>query len=154
MYTLILNRIINYKLIITGYSKTDTLTFKTNENISIVVLSLLAKIFGSSQIKIIHNMKILSSKLIQKGQSSINIGIIKISTIVRSIEKINIEINIPIITKFIILLKTKIQTSINIPLSIMATAIVGRFFKLSEYDNLTLGYLDPFTLGELDYTEV
>lgn len=153
MYTLVLNKIFQYKLIVSGYLKINTLSFKTNESISINILAWIARMFASTEIKIMHGMNILSSKLIQKISNDLNIGNINIVPTIKSREKISMLFEVPFLLNFLGTLKMKLSSNIFIPLTIVATAILGKFFTLAQHDIFTLGYFDTQTLGDMDYTE-
>lgn len=152
MYTLIVNKIIKYNLIISGFSKTDTLIFRSNEIISIIT-NLFAISKGLSLVSVPYRMKALKVSIFQKLTPIIDIGTVRFTSLAKLRSKLSIILEIPFSAIISVKARLKILLTILTPLNIVATAIVGKFFKLVEHDPQTLGYLDTFTLRELDFIE-
>lgn len=152
MYTLILNKIFKYQLMVGGFTKTDSLSFRTNDFFTIIA-QWQVRLFTSSIIKINTTMDVLSIKSIEKPTPIINIYQVSISTLGRIRQKLQSTITLPLVLEPLATLKAKLFSIISFPLNILATAIVGRFYKLVEHDPKTLGEMDVQTLGDLDYIE-
>ena len=152
MYTLIVNKIIKYNLIISGFSKTDTLIFRSNEIISIIT-NFFAISKGFSLVSIPYRMKVLKVSTFQKLTPIIGIGTVRFASLAKLRGKISGIIQISFSSVIFIKEKLRVLLTTALPLNIVATPIVGKFFTLVQHDNQTLGALDPFTLRDLDFIE-
>lgn len=152
MYKLILNKVFKYQLIISGYTKTDSLSFRTTDIINIIT-ALKVYLFTTTTIRINSVMDILSIKTIHKPTPIINLPQFKLTSVSKIRGKISSIINVAIILESLAQVKVKLLSIITFPINIVATAIVGRFYKLAEHDSKTLGDMDVFILRDLDYIE-
>lgn len=152
MYNLIVNRIIKYNLIINGFSKTDTLIFRSNEIISIIA-NFIYVMRGASVVSMLFKMEAIKALVVQRLTPSVNIGATKITSSVKLRGKISGIIQISFSSVIFIKEKLRVILTTALPLNIVATPIVGKFFTLVQHDNQTLGALDPFTLRDLDFIE-
>lgn len=152
MYTLILNKVFKYQLILSGFTKTDSLSFRTNDFFTIIA-QWQSLLYASAIIKINTTMEVLSVKNIEKPTPIINIYQVSIVTLGKIRQKLESIIFIPIIIEAFAVVRAKLASIIIMPLVIIATPIVGRFYKLVEHDLKTLGEMDVQTLGDLDYIE-
>ena len=154
MYKLILDRVFRYKMIVEGVTKTDSLFFRSIDIINIIAnIKVLLK--SKPLIRINMVMDVLSSKVKVKLKSTPTITIypIKISALSKIKQKVFPTINIPLNISYLSKLKVKASSIIAFQITIVANAIVGKFYKLVEHDFKTLGDMDILTLRELDYIE-
>lgn len=154
MYKLILDKVFRYKMIVEGLTKTNSLFFRSTDIINIIA-SIKVLLKSNPLIRINMVMDVLSSKVKVRLKSTPTITIypIKISALSKIKQKIFPTINIPLNISYLSLLKVKASSIINLPITIVANAIVGKFYKLVEYDSKTLGDMDILTLRKLDYIE-
>lgn len=152
MYTLILNKVFKYKLMVSGFTKTDTLSFRTTDFFTIIA-QWQSLLYTSAIVKINTTMEVLSVKNIEKPTPIINIYQVSISALSKVRQKIQSVIVLPLIVEALATVRARLSSIISIPLIVIATAIVGRFYKLVEHDPKTLGEMDIQTLGDLDYIE-
>lgn len=154
MYRLILDRVFRYKMIVEGFTKTDSLFFRSIDIINIIAnIKVLLK--SKPLIRINMVMDVLSSKVKVKLKSTPTITIypIKISALSKIKQKVFPTINIPLNISYLSKLKVKASSIIAFQITIVANAIVGKFYKLVEHDFKTLGDMDILTLREFDYIE-
>ena len=154
MYRLILDRVFRYKMIVEGFTKTDSLFFRSIDIINIIAnIKVLLK--SKPLIRINMVMDVLSSKVKVKLKSTPTITIypIKISALSKIKQKVFPTINIPLNISYLSKLKVKASSIIAFQITIVTNAIVGKFYKLVEHDFKTLGDMDILTLRELDNIE-
>lgn len=154
MYTLVLNKILQYKLVINSFTKTSSLNFKTNEIVQISISQIIARIKFNLNLSLPFKLTNTSTKLRTKLSTILRMNITKIGVSFKSREKISIIFNIPL-TAYLIL-KSRIKTSsiISIYNKLIFTPLLGKFFPLSDYDPQTLSALDGRTLNDMDYVLV
>lgn len=153
MYKLILNKTFKYNLMIKGYTKTNSLSFRTTDYISIIAEWKTLRFFNAI-IKTPLTLNILVSKLMIKPSATINFIKVPIVALSRIRSKINISLNITMPIKALSKLMSKAYIIISLPIALSWNLIIGRFFPLYEHDVQTLGFLDSKTLGELNYIEI
>lgn len=151
MYTLIINKVLQYKLVLDNFTKTQSLSFRTNDTFRIIVQGLIARLRISIQIRLNNKMRILSSKMRQKTSIFIKFRMISVTFVTKFRTKLSQIFRINIINTFIAKLKQKVSTIIFIPSKIIYSPLLGKFFPLSLYDPQTLGALDIKTLADIDY---
>lgn len=151
MYTLIINKVLQYKLVLDNFTKTQSLSFRTNDTFRIVVQGLIARLQISVQIRLNNKMRILSSKMRQKTSIFIKFRMISVTFVTKFRTKLSQIFEINIINRFIVKFKQRVSTIIFIPNKIIYSPLLGKFFPLSLYDPQTLSSLDVKTLEDMDY---
>lgn len=151
MYTLIINKIIQYKIILDNFTQTQSLSFRTNETIRIFTQGLIAGLKLNIQLRINNKLKIVSLKLHQRLLTIIKFRMVYINATAKMKSKLSQIFNISLKNSFIILLKQKAFTIISIPNKIIYSPLLGKFLPLSTYDPQTLSSLDGQTLSNMDY---
>ena len=151
MYTLILNKVLQYKLVINSFTKTASLTFRTNDPISIVVSQIIAWLRMSILINIPNRIRFTVAKLRTKLSTVVRINTPKIFTTIKTREKL------PIIFRFVVSLSAVAKMAlrgnsiINIYNKFIFSPLLGIFYPLSDYDPQTLSALDNLTLTDMDF---
>jgi hypothetical protein len=142
-----------YALAIHGFVVASTWIFRTRETIRTHFVPQFASNFRIA----------LVLKPIRLGVSKIILGTILFSTIqLRKIRivtstKLRMKALVPLILRIRLSAWTKAKQKITIPVRIKKIVlafvpIVASFYTLGDYSAITLGVLDPYTLGALDYT--
>ena len=151
MYTLILNKVLQYKLVINSFTNTASLTFRTNDPINIVVSQIIAMLRMNVLINIPNRIRFTVVKFRTKLSTAIRVNTPKIFTTIRTREKI------PAIFRFVVSLSAiakmalRGNTVVNIYNKLIFSPLIGIFFSLSKYDPQTLSALDGLTLNYMDY---
>lgn len=153
MYTLVVNKVLQYKLILDNFTKQQSLSFRINETFLIYTQGIVARLKSSITINVNNRLRFLSSKLISKSLSNIRFRMISINFIMKFRTKLTQLFSINIKNNFLERLKQRVFTIINIPNKIIYSPLLGKFFPLSAYDPLTLGSLDGITLRNMDFVE-
>lgn len=151
MYTLILNKVLQYKLIVSNFTKIDSLSFKTNENINIFISQIMVRLRLSALINLPTKIIFASTKLKTKLDTILRINIPKIFVTIKTREKSNTIISQNLILSAFSKIKSSGNTVINIYNKLIFNPLIGIFFPLSKYDPKTLSELDNFTLNYMDY---
>ena len=151
MYTLILNKVLQYKLVINSFTKTASLTFRTNDPINIVISQIIARLRMSVLINIPNRIRFTVVKLRTKLSTVVRINTPKIFTTIKTREKL------PIIFRFVVSLSAVAKMAlrgnsiINIYNKLIFSPLLGIFYPLSDYDPQTLSTLDNLTLADMDF---
>ena len=148
MYKLIVNKIFKYQLNVSGFSKINTFFVKVNLFFNIVANSKI-KIFSNPTIRITHTFDVLSVKIKEMLTPSINLYLTMVANS-KMLIKNSLILELSSDFYFDIKERLRLSTPINLNLSIIANAVVGRFYILGFYDPKTLGSLDNYTLGSMD----
>ena len=151
MYTLILNKVLQYKLVISSFTKTTSLTFRTNDPISIVVSQIITMLRMNVLINIPNRIRFTVVKFRTMLSIAIRVNTPKIFTTIRTREKI------PAIFRFVVCLSAIAKMAlrgnsiINIYNKLIFNPLLGIFYPLSNYDPQTLSALDNLTLSDMDF---
>ena len=151
MYTLILNKVLQYKLVINSFTKTASLTFRTNDPISIFVSQIIAKLSMQVLINIPSRIRFTSAKLRTKLSVAIRINRPKIFATIKTREKLSVIINNILRLSAIAKMRLRGNSIINIYNKLIFSPLLGIFYPLSDYDPQTLSALDNLTLAEMDF---
>lgn len=151
MYTLILNKVLQYKLVVSNFTKIGSLSFRTNETFTILINQIIAKLRLSTLINIQNSVKFLLLKLKTALNISLRINIVKIVVSIKTREKTSISISQNLLLSALVKLKSSGNSVINIYNKLIFNPLIGIFFPLSDYDPQTLSVLDNLTLNDMDY---
>ena len=151
MYTLILNKALQYKLVISNFTKMDSLSFRTNDIISIFVSQIIARLRISVIVNLPNRIRFTSVKLRTKLDTILRINRPKIVATIKTREKTSISISQKLILSALAKIKSRGNTIINIYNKLIFNPLIGIFFPLSDYDPQTLSALDNLTLNDMDY---
>ena len=151
MYTLILNKVLQYKLVVNSFTKTASLTFRTNDPISIFVSQIIAKLSMQVLINIPSRIRFTSAKLRTKLSVTIRINRPKIFATIKTREKLSVIISNILRLSAIAKMRLRGNSIINIYNKLIFSPLLGIFYPLSDYDPQTLSTLDNLTLAEMDF---
>ena len=151
MYTLILNKVLQYKLVINSFTKTASLTFRTNDPISIFVSQITARLSMQVLINIPNRIRFTSAKLRTKLSVAIRINRPKIFATIKTREKLSVIISNILRLSAIAKMRLRGNSIINIYNKLTFSPLLGIFYPLSDYDPQTLSTLDNLTLADMDF---
>ena len=151
MYTLILNKALQYKLVISNFTKMDSLSFRTNDIISIFVSQIIARLRMSVVVNLPNRIRFTSIKLRTKLDTILRINRPKIFATIKTREKLSVIISNILRLSAIAKMRLRGNFKINIYNKLIFSPLLGIFYPLSDYDPQTLSALDNLTLNDMDY---
>lgn len=151
MYTLILNKVLQYKLVINSFTKTTSLTFRTNDPITIVVSQIIARLRISVLISIPNRIRFTTARLRTKLSTVVRINRPKIFVTIKTREKASIIFRFVVKLSAVAKMRLRGNSIINIYNKLIFSPLLGIFYPLSDYDPQILSALDNLTLNDMDY---
>ena len=151
MYTLILNKVLQYKLVINSFTKTASLTFRTNDPITIVVSQIIARLRISVLINIPNRIRFTTVKLKTKLFTVVRINKPKIFVTIKTREKASVIFRFVAKLSAVAKMRLRGNSIINIYNKLIFSPLLGIFYPLSDYDPQTLSALDNLTLADMDF---
>lgn len=151
MYTLILNKVLQYKLVINSFTKTTSLTFRTNDPITIVVSQIIARLRMNVLINIPNRIRFTTVKLRTKLSTAVRINRPKIFVTIKTREKTSVIFSFVAKLSAVAKMRLRGNSIINIYNKLIFSPLLGIFYPLSDYDPQTLSALDNLTLAEMDF---